>query len=163
MGFGFCLSDSTHFRTFGQQAQTKLLGLREVRCWAGAHGTRRISPPLASASILYPGRCLASQPIHLGSEEVEGPRTWGAVSVAGNNNRRNRTPRHFGWHQQIFVPLCHYMPGGQCCKQLGDRAFAKAGPRGRTHLTHTETKATAKLALSARRRQVTDTLLFLTF
>ena len=28
--------------------------------------------PLAFASVLYPGRCLASQPIHLGSEVVEG-------------------------------------------------------------------------------------------
>jgi hypothetical protein len=29
--------------------------------------------PLAFASVLYPGRCLASQPILLGSEEEEGP------------------------------------------------------------------------------------------
>ena len=29
--------------------------------------------PLAFASVLYPGRCLASQPIHLGSEVEEGP------------------------------------------------------------------------------------------
>ena len=28
--------------------------------------------PLAFASVLYPGRRLASQPIHLGSEVVEG-------------------------------------------------------------------------------------------
>jgi len=27
--------------------------------------------PLAFASVLYPGRCLASQPIHLGSEVGE--------------------------------------------------------------------------------------------
>ena len=29
--------------------------------------------PLAFASVLYPGRCLASQPIHLGSEVGKGP------------------------------------------------------------------------------------------
>ena len=31
------------------------------------------SNPMAFASVLYPGRCLASQPIHSGSEEEEGP------------------------------------------------------------------------------------------
>ena len=30
--------------------------------------------PMAFASVLYPGRCLASQPIHLGSEMGEGQR-----------------------------------------------------------------------------------------
>ena len=29
--------------------------------------------PLAFASVLCPGRCLASQPIHLGSEVEQGP------------------------------------------------------------------------------------------
>ena len=29
--------------------------------------------PLAFASVLYPGRCLAFQPIHLGSEVEQGP------------------------------------------------------------------------------------------
>ena len=70
--FDFCLSTSTRFDN--KHIRSCLASRRSVsRRGPMAQGD---SPhnPMAFSSVLYPGRCLASQPIHLGSEVGVGPK-----------------------------------------------------------------------------------------
>ena len=67
--FDFCLSITTRFDN--RHIRSCLASRRSVAGRGPMAQGKSPRNPLAFASVSYPGRCLASQPIHLGSEVEE--------------------------------------------------------------------------------------------